>query len=194
MTTPLRAAADNDPFKGAPSFPLSHRLLRAVWGVVWGLFASWTPPPLYPWRRFLLRLFGATVHPSARIYGKAHIWYPPNLHVEAQAVIGPGVECYCMAPVTIGERAVISQRAHLCAGTHDISDPYFQLITRPIIIGADAWICAEAFVGPGVTVGDGAVLAARGAAFSNLDAWSVWRGNPAIRLKDRPNFKRGSQI
>jgi putative colanic acid biosynthesis acetyltransferase WcaF len=70
-------------------------------------------------------------------------------------------------------------------GSHDIEDPYFQLIAKPIVIGAQAWVAAEAFVGPGVTIGEGAVLGARAVTFTNLDAWTVYVGNPARRLKVR---------
>ncbi len=82
--------------------------------------------------------------------------------------------------------AIVSQRDHLCGGTHDISRSDFQLRTRPTDIGASTWICAEAFVGPGV--GDGAVLAARGAAFSGLADWTFYRGNPAMAVKERSRF------
>ena len=88
--------------------------------------------------------------------------------------------------VTIGERAIVSQGAHLCTGTHDISDPSFQLVVRPITIGAGAWIAAEAFVAPGVTCGAGAVLGARGVAFADLEPDFVYRGNPATKIKPRP--------
>lgn len=185
MTSPLVAGDNNDPFKGAPTFPLRHRLLRVSWSLVWALLASWTPPPMNRWRISLLRLFGARVDWSARVYGSTKIWYPPNLTMAANSSLGPGVHCYCMGPTSIGRRAVVSQRAHLCGGTHDIRSPRFQLLVRPIDIGAHAWICAEAFVGPGVTVGEGAVLGARAAAFKDLAPWDVFQGNPALRVKSR---------
>jgi putative colanic acid biosynthesis acetyltransferase WcaF len=90
-----------------------------------------------------------------------------------------------MARISMGRYALASQGAHLCAGTHDIGDPNFQLRARPIVIGERAWIAADAFVGPGVTVGDGAVLGARAVAFSDLPPWSVSVGNPARFLKMR---------
>ena len=68
---------------------------------------------------------------------------------------------YAIAEITIEDHAVISQGAHLCAGTHDVESPYFQTISKPISIKTRAWVAAEAFVGPGVTVGEGAVLGAR---------------------------------
>jgi putative colanic acid biosynthesis acetyltransferase WcaF len=90
-----------------------------------------------------------------------------------------------MAPIRIGARTIVSQRAFLCAGSHDIRDPSFQLTSRPISIGDDVWIAAEAFVGPGVAIGDGCVLSARACAFTDLSAWAVYRGNPAAPVKAR---------
>ena len=145
---------------------------------------------LHPWRRFLLRLFGARISPTARIYGSARIWYPPNLVMDAYSVMGWDVICYCQDRIVIQEFATVSQRAHLCAGTHDIDDPNLQLITRPIVIEKHAWVAADAFVGPGVTLKEGAVLGARGVAFKDLDSWTVYAGNPAKSLRSRRVAKR----
>lgn len=79
----------------------------------------------------------------------------------------------------------MSQGVHLCAGTHDIDDENFQLYAEPITVAAHAWLAAEAFVGPGVTVGEGAVLGARGVAFTDLLPWTVYVGNPARELRKR---------
>lgn len=185
MVRPLDASQSR-PVEGGATYPLSHRLFRAAWGVTWFLLASWTPPPMRGWRRFLLRLFGARIASSAGVYGTARIWYPPNLEVGPYAYIGPGANIYCMAETRIEAYALISQGAHLCGGTHDVLDPHFQLIARPIVIGKRAWIAAEAFVGPGVNVGEGAVLGARGVAMRDLEAWTIYRGNPAVVVKPRP--------
>ncbi|WP_247567680.1 putative colanic acid biosynthesis acetyltransferase [Bradyrhizobium sp. 151] len=101
------------------------------------------------------------------------------------SVIGWDTLCYCQAPITLAEFAIVSQRVHLCAGTHDINDPNFQLVTQPIQIGRHAWVAADAFVGPGVTIGEGAVLGARAVTFKDLKPWSVYIGNPASQLKTR---------
>ncbi|WP_245430907.1 putative colanic acid biosynthesis acetyltransferase [Rhodoplanes roseus] len=171
--------------EGGPSFSLRNRLFRAIWAAAWLLLARWTPAPLHGWRRLILRLFGAHVADGARIYGSARIWYPPHLVIGRKAVIGPRVICYSQGVITVQDYAIVSQGAHLCTGTHDISDPDFQLVTRPITIGERAWIAAEAFVGPGVRVGPGAVLGARGVAFRDLEPWTVYAGNPAQRTRSR---------
>lgn len=171
--------------EGGPSFTLMHRARRSLWNLTWTVLASWTPPPLHRWRAFLLRLFGADISASARVYGSAKVWYPPNLTMEEYAVLGPNAKCYCMGRVHIGSKAVVSQGAHICAGTHDISDPHFQLIVRPIFIGDRAWVAADAFIGPGVTVGQGAVVGARAVLFKDAEPWGVYVGNPARLVKTR---------
>jgi putative colanic acid biosynthesis acetyltransferase WcaF len=183
-------ASRHDSFAGAPSFTLSHRLFRAAWSLAWFLLARWTPPPLHRWRVLLLNLFGAKVAGNARVHASASIWYPPNLVMGPQATLGPGVVCYSVDRIVIGERAVISQRAHLCTGTHLVDDPHFQIVTRPIEIRAHAWVAAEAFVGPGVTVDEGAVLGARGVTVKDLEPWTIYAGNPARLLGQRTPFVR----
>nr|WP_271594536.1 putative colanic acid biosynthesis acetyltransferase [Bradyrhizobium sp. CCBAU 65884] len=173
------------PTEGGPSFTFENRLLRFVWNAVWRLLASWTPPFLNPWRRFLLRCFGAKVAATAVVYGSARVWYPPHLEIGHHACIGPRVNVYCMARIRFGDYSLASQGSHLCAGTHDIDDINFQLKTKPIEIGARAWIAAEAFVGPGVNIGDGAVLGARACTFRDLQPWVVYSGNPAQPLRQR---------
>ena len=171
-TTPL-------PRFGGPTFALRFRLKRLGWMIAWRLLAAWTPPPFRRWRNFLLRCFGAQIHFTAIIHAKAVIWWPEHLVMERYASLGPGVICYNVDMVTICEYACVSQRAHLCTGSHDIQDSAFPLIRRPIIVGANAWVAAEAFVGPGVVIGEGAVLGARGVTAKALQPWTIYVGNSA---------------
>jgi putative colanic acid biosynthesis acetyltransferase WcaF len=163
----------------------TSRLRRALWNTAWRLLASWTPVPCHGWRRLLLRAFGARMAGRTKVYPSARIWDPRHLVMEADACLGPDVDCYNLATVTVGVGATVSQRSTLCAGTHDIDDPTFPLVTGPISVGANAWIAAEAFVGPGVTIGEGAVLGARGVATKALEPWTVYAGNPVRPLRKR---------
>lgn len=184
MTEPLEARRRR-PLEGGASFSLRNRLLRLVWQAAWLVLARFTPPPLHGWRRLVLRLFGARVAAGARVHGSAMIWLPANLELGTNCLVGPRVRLYNQGRITIGARTVVSQGAHLCASSHDLSDPHFQLLLRPITIGAQCWIAAEAFVGPGVTMGDRAVLAARGALFADAGADTIYRGNPAVAVRQR---------
>jgi putative colanic acid biosynthesis acetyltransferase WcaF len=177
------------PLYGGPTFSLSNRLARALWNVTWLTLAAWTPSPCTPWRRGLLRLFGARLSATAIVRSSARIWWPGHLEMGEHASLGPGVICYNVAPVTLADGAIVSQRVHLCTAGHDIDDVGFPLVTRPISVGRKAWLAAEAFVGPGVTVGEGAVLGARGVAMRDLTPHTVYAGNPARALRLRSHSR-----
>jgi putative colanic acid biosynthesis acetyltransferase WcaF len=170
---------------GGPSFALGNRLARALWQTCWLLLASWTPPPLHRWRALLLRLFGARLGHNCRVHASARVWLPANLEMGDNVLIGPGALLYNQGRIVIGSDSVVSQDAYLCASTHDVEDPYFQLLLRPILLGERCWVAAQAFVGPGVSMGDGAILSARAVLFEDADAWAIYRGNPAVRLRPR---------
>jgi putative colanic acid biosynthesis acetyltransferase WcaF len=168
-----------------PSFAARDRLRRLLWKLLWMLAARWTPAPLHAWRALLLRLFGATVGRGAHVYPGVKIWAPWNLEIGEEAGIANGVTLYSQGKITIGKRAVISQGTHLCAGTHDFETPGFPLTTKPIIVGANAWVAAEVFVHPGVTIGDGCVVGARSVVTKDLPEWTVCSGFPAKPLRAR---------
>jgi putative colanic acid biosynthesis acetyltransferase WcaF len=178
-------AKDMRTLEGGPTYSLANRLFRAAWSLTWLLLAAWTPPMLHRWRIALLRLYGARIADTAAVYGSARIWYPPHLEVGRFARVSPNVTVYNVAKITLQDYAIVSQGANLCTAGHDIEDINFQTVARPITIGRRAWVAADAFVGPGVTIADGAVLGARGCAFRDLDPWTVYGGNPARALKPR---------
>jgi putative colanic acid biosynthesis acetyltransferase WcaF len=168
-----------------PSFSVGNRVRRTIWNLTYAILFRPSPRPLHAWRAFLLRLFGAQIGRGCHVYPKVRIWAPWNLVVEDLAGVADDVTLYSMGKITLGERCVVSQGAHLCAGTHDYNDPSFRLIALPIVIGSKAWICAEAFVGPGVTVGEGAVIGARSVVIKDAPPWMVCAGNPCRPIKRR---------
>ena len=170
--------------RSAQKYAASEIARRVLWGVGAVVF-RWTPRLLYGTRNALLRLFGAEVGANVRIHPSATIYFPWNLTVGAWSSIGEDAMVYNLGPITIGEKVTVSQRAHLCAGTHDSSDPTMPLQKPPIEVGDQAWVCADAFVGPGVTVGEGAVVGARAVAVGDVAAWTIVGGNPAERIKER---------
>lgn len=170
-----------------------NKLARAAWGVVWWLLFRPSPRPAHAWRRAVLRAFGATIGRGVLVYPDVKIWAPWNLRALDQCWIGDGVDCYNVGMVEIGPDAVVSQRAFLCTASHDHRDPAFPLVTAPISIGRGAWVAAEAFVAPGVRVGDGAVVGARACVFRDVEPGTVVGGNPArvIGRRDRPTDQGG---
>jgi putative colanic acid biosynthesis acetyltransferase WcaF len=157
---------------------------RILWEVAHPLFA-WSPRPLWGWRRFLLRLFGAGIGREVHVYPSVHITVPWNITIGEQSAVGERAILYALGPITLAERVTISQGAHLCAGTHDYRDPAMPLLKPPILVERDAWICADAFVGPGVRVGAGAVVGARSVVTKDVAPGAVMVGNPARAIRQR---------
>jgi putative colanic acid biosynthesis acetyltransferase WcaF len=178
----------------AANFSVAHKATRVAWALVWFFGARWTPRSFAPWRRFLLRLFGAKMGERTDVRGSARVWYPANLVMEQNCILAEGVDCYNMASITLRLGTVVSQRAFLCAGTHDYSKGALPLVTRPIEIGPYAWIAAEAFVGPGAIVAEGCVVGARAVVNGPLEPWGVYAGNPARRIKERALARRGAEV
>lgn len=173
-----------DPYL-VPQTTLSNRLLRLVWEIVYNCLFRPSPRPLYAWRSFLLRLFGAEMAPRARVSPTARIWAPWNLRCDTVATVGPNVIVYNPKLIHIGSHAILSQESYLCGATHDYNDPAFPTVARPMKVGRYAWVCARASVQPGVTIGEGAVLALGSVAVSDLEPWTIYGGVPARRIKVR---------
>jgi len=169
-------------------YSTSEKVRRLLWALVQATlfrlsFHSW-----YGWRRALLSAFGARLDPVVRIRRTVRVECPWNLSIGHDSAIGDRVTLYCLGPVSIGARVTVSQGAHLCAGTHDYAKRSMPLVRPLIHVGDDAWICTEAFVGPKVTVGAGAILGARSIAMRSLDPWYIYARNPAVAVRPRPPF------
>lgn len=132
----------------------------------------------------MLRLFGAQLT-HARVASTARVWAPWLLHMGRNVYIDANVDLYNPFGIRIGDRAIVSRGTFLCTASHDYRDPRYSLIGRPIVVGNDTWIAADCFIGPGVTVEQGAVIAARAVVTKTVEAWKVVGGNPAQVIKDR---------
>ncbi|MGN8991838.1 MULTISPECIES: putative colanic acid biosynthesis acetyltransferase [Bacteroides] len=167
-------------------YTTTNRIKRMLWEVCWTLLARPFPKStLMPWKRFLLRMFGAKIASTVNVYASAKIFMPWNLEMKDYACIASGVDCYNAAPITIGVNATVSQRAYLCTASHNISSSRHEQIEKPIIIEDRVWVAAEAFIAPGIIIGEGAVVGARAAVFKDVEPWMVVGGNPAMYIKTR---------
>ncbi len=120
-----------------------------------------------------------------RVFPTVRVFAPWNLTIGEGTSIGDGVILYNLGPLTLGSAVTISQRAHLCGGTHDYTKSTMPLIKAPINVGNEAWVAAEAFVGPNVTVGERSVVAARAVVVRDVPVDSIVVGNPAKVVKRR---------
>lgn len=165
---------------------LGNRLLRLAWNVIaFCMFRPCITRIFNPWRIGLLRIFGATIGRNCSVASSVRIWAPWNLVMEDNTLIADDVRCYNVARITIRTQSVISDHAWLCTASHNINSPGHELIKLPIEIQDQVWVAVDAFIGPGVTIGRGAVVGARAAVFKDVEPWTVVGGNPAKTLRKR---------
>jgi len=160
---------------------------RALWDLARVAFA-WSPRQFWGWRNGLLRLFGARIGRHVHIYPNVRIAIPWNLTVGDNTAIGDGAIVYSVGAITLGANVTVSQNAHLCAGGHDYRRRDLPLLAPPIVVADGAWVCADAFVGPGVKVGAYAIVGARSVALGDVDPWTIVIGNPARVQAAREGF------
>lgn len=172
------------PYKN--NLSLKNKAMRVAWNVVYTLFFRTLPGPLfYGWRNMLLRMFGAKIGKHCKVRSSIKVWAPWNLELGDYVAIGQNAELYSVDKIIFGTKVAISQGAYLCTASHDITKVSNPLITAPIRINSFSWVAADAFVGMGVTIGEGAVVGARAAAFKDVEPWTIVGGNPAKPIKKR---------
>lgn len=168
------------------SFSLRNKVARLTWNLCyWIFFRPFNLNIFRKWRAIVLRSFGAKIGSHVNVYASAKIWAPWNLEIGDFSSIGPKVDCYNQGKIRIGNNTVISQKTYLCASTHDFTRSNFPLVVKFIEIKDQVWVAADAFVAPGVTIGEGAVIGARSAVFKDVNVWEVVGGNPAVFIKKR---------
>lgn len=160
---------------------------RIAWSLVQATLFRWSPRPLHGFRARLLRLFGAQIPEPGRVvvFPSVTVVFPWRLRLAPRAMVGPGVRLYNLAPITLERGANVSQHCHLCSGTHDYTRWSMPLVARPIVIGENAWLAADVFVGPGVSIGRLCVVGARSVVVRDLPPDTVCAGNPCRVLKPR---------
>lgn len=159
---------------------------RFLWEWVQRTLIRYSPSRAARWRRFWLRLFGANLTNTSITKATTRVTHPWLLTMGEHSVLADETIVYNLGPITIGDHTVVSQRVHLCAGTHDYKQSYLPLVRPPITIGSGVWVCADAFVGPNVTVHDNALVGARSVVMRDIEPGVIVSGNPAVVVRKRP--------
>lgn len=167
--------------------PFSRReqIGRLLWWLAGLPLFKCSPRPMYAWRRWILRLFGAKVGAKTSIQRSARIEFPWNLEIGRCSTIGEQTWVHSLGKIRIGDYVTISQRVFLCTGTHDYTRPEFDMIRKPICIQRGVWIAADAFIGPGVTIGEDAVIGVRSVVLKDMPKGMVCVGHPCVPRKPR---------
>jgi putative colanic acid biosynthesis acetyltransferase WcaF len=172
-------------YNNAPFHPGGNVLKRLLWFYLNACFLKTSLVPSSGFRIFLLRTFGAKIGTGVTIKPGVNVKYPWHLTIGSNTWIGENVWIDCLVPVIIGSNVCISQGAFLLTGSHNYKMIAFNLITKPVVLEDGVWIGAGAMVNPGVTAFTHAVLTSGSVATKNLEAYSIYQGNPAIKTRDR---------
>jgi putative colanic acid biosynthesis acetyltransferase WcaF len=172
-------------FRNPEGFRGRSPVIVQLWWIVQSFLFRPSLQFMYGWRRFLLRLFGATIGKNVLIRPTASFTYPWKISIGDYAWIGDEVVLYSLGEITIGSHTVVSQRSYLCAGTHDPSSPAFDIHALPVQIGSEVWVATDVFIAPGVRVGNSAVVGARSSVFTDLPEGMICYGSPAKPISPR---------
>lgn len=175
---------ENNPFSRSPYSKMA-KVKRHLWHLVWLILIFPSPRPLFFWRRFWFQLFGGKIAKGSLIYPTCHISEPWNVSIGRYSCIGPGVILYSGGGIEIGSFVTVSQYSHICSSSHDYSKISMPQTFSKIVIKDKAWICTEAFIAPGITIGEGAIAGARAVVTKDVAPWSIVAGNPARFIKQR---------
>jgi len=160
-----------------------------LWWIFDAMFVRPTPQIFYAWRRFALRLFGARIGRDVLIRPGVRVTYPWKLVIGDNCWVGDDAIIYNIDDIEIGDHAVVSQEAYLCAGTHDPREISFPIFAAPVVIESECWIAARAFVGPGVRISHGAVVGACSVVQSDVPPATIVAGFPARAIQKRRTRK-----
>lgn len=181
----MRQTTDLSKYDNFPFHPGGTALKRFLWFYLNALFLKSSLLPSNRFKVFLLRLFGAHIGKNTTIKPGVNVKYPWHLTIGSNTWIGENVWIDCLVPVSIGSNVCISQGAVLLTGNHNYKKATFDLMVSGFILDDGVWIGACAIVNPGVTVASHAVLTSGSVATRNLDAYGVYQGNPALKIRER---------
>lgn len=166
------------------SMPIKEKIVQRLWEVVRVIVFGISPFWARKWRIFWVRLFARVCKKcemawSASVANSARIDFPWNVSLGHRVTIDEGAWVYGLDKISIGDLAIIGRDVKLITGTHNVHSRSFELVTKPISIGAGAWVATGAIILPGVTIGEGAVVGAGAVVTRSVEPWTIVAGNPA---------------
>ena len=158
---------------------------RYLWCFFNDFIFKLSPRPFWFFRVCLLRIFGAKIGKGVKLDPNITIFDPRNISIGDNSWIGPYCELYSYDKITIESDVALAQHVKLYTVSHDIRSSKFSTIHAPILVRNQSWVAADTFVGMGVVINQGAVLAARSSAFKSIPGWTINVGSPAKNVGNR---------
>lgn len=175
-----------DEFTLPTGFRGRSAMVVQLWWLVQTLLFAPSPQIMFGWRRGLLRLFGAKIGRNVKLRPSVTVTYPWKVTIGDHSWVGDDSTIYSLGNIHIGAHTVISHKVYLCAAAHDYTKRGFDILSPDVTVGDQVWIANDTFVGPGVSIGDGAVIGARSSVFSDMPPGMLCKGSPAAPYKERP--------
>ena len=161
------------------------KLYIQLWWLVQAILIGLSPQAFYGWRRFWLRMFGASIGKKVLVRPSVKITYPWKVSIGDHSWIGDDVVLYSLGEIEIGSNTVISQKSYLCTGSHDYTKETFDIFAKKITVGNGCWLATDVFVAPGIDIGDGSVIGARSSVFKNIESNTINIGSPTKNIGNR---------
>ena len=162
-----------------------HKVKIYMWKLINKTIFRIIPNQIRKPRIILLRLFGAKIADSVFIHRNSNIEHPWNLTMKPLSSIGEHSWIYCLDKIVIGEKSTIGKDVYLITGSHDINDPNFEQITKPIIVKDGCWVTTGVYIMPGVVLDNFTVVAAHSVVLKDTQPFDVVGGFPAKFIKKR---------
>jgi putative colanic acid biosynthesis acetyltransferase WcaF len=172
-------------FQLPKNFRGRNPIIVQFWWLIQGTLFRMSPQFMYGFRRFLLRLFGAKIGKKVIIRPSVKITYPWKLSIGDYSWIGDQVDLYTLGNIIIGKNVVISQKSYLCTGSHDYLKEDFSIFQKPITIQDQVWVASDVFIAPGITIGEGSIVAARSSVFKDIPSNKICAGSPVKIIRER---------
>lgn len=136
-------------------------------------------------RYYGLKLLGMKLEKNVRLYQGFHIRAPKNISIENGVSVGPGVLLDGRKGLTIGKNVTIAYEAIIWTLNHDYNDIHFCGKGAPVVIKDNAWICSRSIILPGITIGEGAVVASGAVVTKDVPDYTIVGGIPAKIIGQR---------
>jgi maltose O-acetyltransferase len=141
--------------------------------------------PFHFVRRFSYKLAGISIGKKSTIHMGARFYKPSLISIGEGTIVGDHAFLDGRAPLTIGNHTSIASQVMIYNSEHDLSNESFAAIEAPVNIGNYVFIGPRAIILPGVTIGDGAVVAAGAVVTKDVPARMIVGGVPAKEIAPR---------
>ena len=162
-----------------------ERIMERVWEVARAMLFLSSPWFARRWRNRVFQLFGGKSSADVSLARKCRLDFPWKIEIGEFSHVGDYVLIRGGGGVHIGKNVCISEDTKILTSSHDVASPTFDLVRRPVFINDSVWIAMSAIILPGVTIGEGAVVAAGAVVTKDVEPWTVVAGNPAREIRKR---------